>query len=288
MKSGLPKLLLLSSLVVVAFALILRDSKKVVPTVSSVPTLVSTPIPTPIPTPSPTPTPKPLTFTEMNALYGPCVQLPTLMYHHVQTKETTVANKQTSLTVNTEIFKTQMQYLKDKNYNVLTMNDLINFFDSGASVPKHSVLLTFDDGYHDFYSDAFPILSSLGFHATVFTSTGLMNNPGYLNWDEISGMNGTILFANHTWSHKNMMTQIPIMQNEISMADTQLSDHGLNSPKIFAYPYGSDSIASENYLNSLGYKAAFTTKPGNVLCKKKRFDLPRLRIGNSSLSNYGF
>jgi len=287
-KSGLPKLLLLSSLVVVVFALILRDSKKVVPTVSPVSTLVSTPIPTPIPTPSPTPTPKPLTFTEMNALYGPCVQLPTLMYHHVQTKETTVANKQTSLTVNTEIFKTQMQYLKDKNYNVLTMNDLINFFDSGASVPKHSVLLTFDDGYHDFYSDAFPILSSLGFHATVFTSTGLMNNPGYLNWDEISGMNGTILFANHTWSHKNVVTQTSIMQNEISLADTQLSDHGLNSPKVFAYPYGPDNTASENYLNSLAYKAAFTTKPGSVLCKKKRFDLPRLRIGNSSLSNYGF
>lgn len=220
MKSGLPKLLLLSSLVVVVFALILRDSKKVVPTVSSVSTLVSTPIPTPTPTPSPTPTPKPLTFTEMNALYGPCVQLPTLMYHHVQTKETAVANKQTSLTVNTEIFKTQMQYLKDKNYNVLTMNDLINFFDSGASVPKHSVLLTFDDGYQDFYSDAFPILNSLGFHATVFTSTGLINNPGYLNWDGISEMNGTIFFANHTWSHKNMMTQTPIMQNEISMADT--------------------------------------------------------------------
>ena len=142
------------------------------------------------------------------------------MYHHVQTKETAVANKQTSLTVNTEIFKTQMQYLKDKNYNVLTMNDLINFFDSGASVPKHSVLLTFDDGYQDFYSDAFPILNSLGFHATVFTSTGLINNPGYLNWDGISEMNGTIFFANHTWSHKNMMTQTPIMQNEISMADT--------------------------------------------------------------------
>jgi peptidoglycan/xylan/chitin deacetylase (PgdA/CDA1 family) len=210
------------------------------------------------------------------------------MYHHIQTKEAAVANKQTSLTVNTDIFKTQMQYLKDKNYNVLTMNDLVNFFDQGAAVPKHSILLTFDDGYQDFNTDAFPILSSLGFHATVFTPTGLINNPGYLTWDEINGMNGMVLFANHTWSHKNVGVSTGAMQYEISTADTQLSDHGLDSPKIFAYPYGLDTPQSEKYLASLGYKVAFSEKPGSILCKKQRFDLPRIRIGNTSLSFYGF
>ena len=269
---------------IVVFAIISRGGKEIVLTVSPVPTLV----PTPTPTLTPTPTPKPLTFAEMNSLYGPCVQLPTFMYHHIQTKDSAVANKQTSLTVNTDIFKSQMQYLKDKNYNTLTMNDLVNFFDQGVAIPKHSVLLTFDDGYRDFNTDAFPILQSLGFHATMFTSTGLINNPGYLSWDEVNGMNGMILFANHTWSHKNVVTQTSIMQNEISLADTQLFEHGLNSPKVFAYPYGPDSISAENYLSSLGYKAAFITKPGGVLCKKKRFDLPRIRIGNLPLSSYGF
>jgi hypothetical protein len=78
------------------------------------------------------------------------------------------------------------------------------------------------------------------------------------------------------------------MEYEISTADTQLSDHRLNSPKVFAYPYGLDTGASETYLNSLGYKAAFTTIPGNILCKKQRFALPRIRIGSTSLSFYGF
>jgi peptidoglycan/xylan/chitin deacetylase (PgdA/CDA1 family) len=122
----------------------------------------------------------------------------------------------------------------------------------------------------------------------MFVPTGLMNNPGYLSWDEIKGMNGPVLFANHTWSHKSVVTQTSVMQNEISLADTQLAEHGLNFPKVFAYPYGPDTIASENYLSSLGYKAAFTTKPGSVLCKKQRLNLPRLRIGNAPLSNYGF
>lgn len=249
---------------------------------------VSLPIPTSTPSPTPTPTPKPLTFAEMNSLYGPCVRLPVLTYHHVQTKESAVANKQTGLSVYTEIFKEQMQYLKDKGYNVVSMNILSNFFDSGTPVPAKSILITFDDAYSDFYTDAYPILRDLGYPATVFVSTGLINNPGYLNWEQIQQMSGTILFANHTWSHKNVGVSSDVMQYEISTADLQLTEHGQNSQKIFAYPYGFDSKKAEIYLASLGYKEAFTTIPGNTLCVKQRFNLPRIRIGNVSLSSYGF
>lgn len=245
-------------------------------------------LPTIAATPTPSPTPKPLTFAEMNSLYGPCVVLPTFMYHHIQSRESAVSKKQTSLTVNTDIFKEQMQYLFDKGYKTLSLVDLINFFDNGQTIPKKSVLLTFDDGYQDFYTDAFPILKNLGLKSTVFIPTGLVNNPDYLTWDEIAEMNGNVLFANHTWSHKSVVTQDSIMQKEILTADTQLSDHGLNIPKTFAYPYGPDSLSAENFLQKLGYGVAFTTKPGSILCKQKRFDLPRIRIGNFKLSYYGF
>lgn len=248
----------------------------------------ATPVPTLVPSPSPSPSPRPLTFSEMNNLYGPCVNLPTLMYHHVQSKDVAVAKKQTGLTVNTDVFRSQMEYLKIKNYQTISMNDLINFFDSGKKIPSKSILITFDDGYQDFYTDAFPILRDLGFTATVFVPTGLMENPDYLTWNEIGQMNGNILFANHTWSHKSVLTKKEIMQKEILTADIQLAERGLNIPKTFAYPYGPDNFQAENYLNSLGYKLAFTTKPGSILCKQKRFDLPRIRVGNLSLSSYGF
>jgi peptidoglycan/xylan/chitin deacetylase (PgdA/CDA1 family) len=253
---------------------------------------VASPAPSAIPiaTPSPTatPTPKPLTLAEMNSLYGPCVNLPTLMYHHVQSKENAVAKKQTGLTVDTDIFKNQMQYLSDRGYKTVTMSELIGFFDSGAGIPKKSVLLTFDDGYHDFYTDAYPILSNFGFSSTMFVPTGLVENPDYLTWNEISGMTTSVLFANHTWSHKSVVTQEGVMEKEILTADTQLGDRGLNIPKTFAYPYGPDSLSAENYLQKLGYKLAFTTKPGSILCKAKRLDLPRIRVGNLPMASYGF
>jgi peptidoglycan/xylan/chitin deacetylase (PgdA/CDA1 family) len=243
---------------------------------------------TPVPTPSPSPTPKPLTFAEMNELYGPCVRLPVLMYHHVQTKEAAKEGNETSLTVFTDYFEKQMQYLKDKSYNVVSVKELVNFFDNGAKIPGKSVMITFDDGYEDFYTDAFPILQKFGFPATVFIPTGLMGNYNYLTWDQIFSMKGSILFANHTWSHKNVKTTASDMEYEILTADTQLSDRSLNSPKTFAYPYGIDSVQAEKYLDSLGYKVAFTTASGSTLCQKQKLALPRIRIGNVPLSSYGF
>jgi len=240
------------------------------------------------PTPTTTPTPRPLTFSEMNALYGPCVYAPTLMYHHVQTAEAAKERNQTGLTVNTEVFRTQMQYLKDRGYGVISMQDILNFFEQGIKTQSKSVLLTFDDGYDDFYTDAYPILREFNYPATVFIPTGLMNNAGYLYWDKISEMNqNRILFANHTWSHKNIKTKEDVLKMEISTADVQLNEKGLNIPKVFAYPYGSESALAISFLQGLNYKLIFTTRYGGTLCKKQMLNLPRMRVGNGSLSIYG-
>lgn len=245
---------------------------------------------TPTLTATPTPTPKPLTFEEMNKLYGPCTRVSVLMYHHVQDLEKAKSLNQQSLTVSTETFKEQMQYLKDRGYKTIYASDLNNFFDQGIPVPGKSILITFDDGYEDFASDALPILRGVGFNSIVFVPTGLMNNGGYLNWDSISGIAGVgdVMFANHTWSHKNMGSDTSTIKSEITTADIQLTERNLNSPKVFAYPYGLSSGGAIKTLSDLGYTLAFTTKPGSIQCKANRFELTRIRIGNVVISNYGF
>ncbi|KKR39562.1 MAG: hypothetical protein UT72_C0006G0021, partial [Candidatus Woesebacteria bacterium GW2011_GWB1_40_101] len=65
-------------------------------------------------------------------------------------------------------------------------------------------------------------------------------------------------------------------------------ERGLGSPKVFAYPYGGVSSVAERVLLKYAYKLAFSTRYGSILCKKQRFELPRIRIGNSPLSSYGF
>lgn len=233
--------------------------------------------------------PKPLTFEEMNNLYGPCTNLPVLMYHHVEPIENAKINKRTGLDVPPDMFKKQMEYINSKGYVSVTPGDLVNFFDNGTKLPGKPILITFDDGYVDNGDEAFPIMRDLGIKGTIYIATGLMENFNYLTWAKINEMNssGLMNFGNHTWSHKNVGGNHESVTKEITMADTQLSDHGLNAIKTFAYPYGVDTTFAEKTLSNLGYKLAFTTVQGRIMCKKQRFSLPRIRVGNSSLANFG-
>jgi peptidoglycan/xylan/chitin deacetylase (PgdA/CDA1 family) len=248
-----------------------------------------TPEVTPTASPSATPTPKPLTFAEMNQLYGPCVSMPVLMYHHIE--DLTVAKEEghASLTVGIEYFKKHLEYLASKGYTTISPDDLINFFDNGVKLPAKPVMLTFDDGYADNGTEMYQAILEAKVKGTIFIPTGLMNNPGYLSWEKISEMNGSglIYFGNHTWSHRNVGGSVTVIEYEAKTADVQLAEKGLNNAKIFAYPYGIESGRAVKILKDMGYKLAFTTVYGRTQCEKKRFDLPRVRVGNAPLSSYG-
>ena len=251
--------------------------------------------PTSIPTPtivlSPTvalsPTPTPVTVENMNQDYGPCAKVNVLMYHHIQEEETAKKNGQTGLTVTPEFFRKHLQYLKDNNYNLITMSELKDFFKNGTKLPNKPVLITMDDGYKDNYEVAYPILKEFGAKATIFVATGLLNNPGYMTWDDLNQMKDLVYFGNHTWSHHSSAGTKEKLTEEITMADKQLSEHGLNPNKIFAYPYGNPGNSAEDILKTNGYEIAFTTVHGNILCKEKSLELPRIRVGNAALSVYG-
>jgi len=224
----------------------------------------------------------------MNALYGPCVDLPVLMYHHIQDYEVAKAGGYSGLTVTPETFQKHLAYLNDKKYTSVTVAQLIAFFDQGTSLPKKPVLLTFDDGYDDFATFAAPLLAQYSIKASAYLPTGLLENPGYLSWGTIASLSGAgIYFGNHSWSHQNMGTSAERIKKEITTAETQLANHGLNQIKTFVYPYGTVSKTAITFLQDSGYSLAFTTVQGRTQCKKQRLTLPRIRIGNGSLSTYG-
>jgi peptidoglycan/xylan/chitin deacetylase (PgdA/CDA1 family) len=211
------------------------------------------------------------------------------MYHHIQSEAEAKPRNQTSLTVTPEWFKKQIEYLKSNNYTIISLSSLVDFFDKGTTLPKKAAAITLDDAYEDNYLNAFPILKELNAKATIFTPTGLVTVADYLSWKEIGEMgdSGLVYFANHTWSHHSSAGSLQEQDKEISLADTQLTERGLNKNKIFAYPYGKPSKGAEEVLAKYGYKLAVTTTHGNIQCKGKRFELPRIRIGNAPLSSFG-
>lgn len=230
-----------------------------------------------------------LTFEEQNALYGPCTNTPALMYHHIETE--TIAKKQgfSGLSVSPEIFRQQMEYIRQVGYIPISVTQLNDFFDRSVPLPRKSILITFDDGYEDLYIYGHPILKEFGFNATAFIPTGLLQNPGYLTWQNIHELADSTVFyiANHTWSHKSVASTMEMIAQEISTAELHLEQNNLNSQKIFAYPYGSMNHAAKEYLSTHQYTLAFSTQTGSTLCKQQRLALPRIRIGKERLEYYG-
>lgn len=121
--------------------------------------------------------------------------------------------------------------------------------------------------------------------------TGLIGNPGYMTWDDLRDMshNPLVSIYNHTWSHMSMgATDRATIENEVMTAQKQLEENlGVKNP-IFVYPYGSYSPLAIQVLREKGFTAAVTTIQGSLQCESAIMEMQRTRIGNTSLSFYGF
>lgn len=235
--------------------------------------------------------PKPSTETGGPVIYsGYCLNVPILMYHHVQPAELAKEKWQTNLSVNRNVFSSQMAYLAQSGYTTITLEILAEALINKKPLPNKSIILTFDDGYEDFYTYAYPVIKQHNLKANLMLSTGLVNNPDYLNWGQVKEMASStnIKIYNHTWSHRNLAgASTEKIALEISRAQQQLQDQIGVKSTIFAYPYGGYSDKVINYLKSNGFVIALSTDQGTTQCNSFLMTLNRTRIGNSQLSYYG-
>lgn len=244
------------------------------------------PTPKSIITPSSTPTPSP----KVEQLSGFCQYAPVLLYHHIQPLSLTEQNGQKNLTVDPKYFEEQMQYLNSRGYTTLNAGELAQALINHQKLGGKNLVVTIDDGYQDIYTYVYPIIQKYRITVNLMISTGLLNNPGYLTWDQLREMTGSgLVFAyNHTWSHASLGSATrEKIQLEIGTAKKQLEENLGKPVNIFAYPYGSKSNEVLNVLRSNGFIAAFSTNPGFMQCDSFLLNLRRNRIGNSPLSAYG-
>ena len=93
------------------------------------------------------------------------IGVPVLNYHQVNSEENDM------LSVPVEEFEAQMAYLEESGYTTITPDQLRDFLTDGTPLPEKPVLITFDDGYKDNYTNAFPILKKHHMTATIFLVT---------------------------------------------------------------------------------------------------------------------
>ncbi|MEW6730927.1 MAG: polysaccharide deacetylase family protein [Acidobacteriota bacterium] len=89
-----------------------------------------------------------------------------------------------ALLTSEKIFKQHIDLIY-KKYNFISLDDALEALSEGYLPKRDSVVLTFDDGYQDFYTVAFPILRRYSLPATLFVPTGLIGKTEPLAHDQI-------------------------------------------------------------------------------------------------------
>ena len=210
--------------------------------------------------PTPTPTPRVLPAS-LKGKMMPGVWI--LCYHRIDDKPV-----QYTVLPPAE-FKAQMAYLKTHAFNVVPLTKIVDALQYGEKLPPKTVALTFDDGYKDNYTVAYPILKQYNFPATLFIYPHYISNGGAaMKWDQLKKMaaDPLITVESHTLTHPNLVR----MGRHLSAADysTKLSQElhqpqailkqklGITTP-LLAYPYGVYDAKVLSATHAAGYRAAF-------------------------------
>ncbi len=218
-----------------------------------------------------------------------------LMYHSVTDL---IDNKDDiGRTVPENLFDIQMNYLKKCGYNVISLKKGIEYILCKSSLPKKSIIITFDDGYEDNYLNAWPILKKYNYPATIFLISSYVDRPrnfdyllekgiharslDYNQIQEIQIDSDLVTFGFHTKSHVRLSGQdASALDDELSVGLSNLEKHGIKTD-LFAYPYGGASTFNEiviQKLEALKILAACTTitginKPGDDVFRLKRMHI---------------
>ncbi len=193
-----------------------------------------------------------------------------LMYHKVD------ENERNFLCVSAAQLNEQLLYVKSK-YTPITLKELLSHIELGSQLPDNAILITFDDGYENNYTLAYPIFKALEIPFTIFTVNSFINKntkhdqteQAFLNEDQILEMVNLVDFAHHGLKHDNLMDLSAEKRAiEISESVKQMEAFKHKTLKAWAYTYG--AYPKRNKLEFDSLKLAF--KNSGISCA--------FRIGN--------
>ena len=214
--------------------------------------------------------------------------IPILMYHYVEYNPNKADFKRDQLNIEPHIFEQQIQTLLNNNYEFITANNLASIIKENKKVENKYVVLTFDDGYRDFYTDVLPILKKYNVKATLYIVYNFLDNPNYLyKWqvDEIIKSN-LVEIGSHTLNHTYLKgTNANMVQNEVQESKNKLENTFNIKINSFAYPYGAYDDFAKQQVQKAGYTNAVTTDLGITANNKNIFSLKRIRPGYNTGNN---
>jgi peptidoglycan/xylan/chitin deacetylase (PgdA/CDA1 family) len=224
----------------------------------------------------------------------PGTRVPILMYHSISDNLFGMSHPYYHINTLPEVFSRQIRWLRSAGYKSMDLSEAWAGLTSGADL-SNRVVITFDDGYRDFYTDAMNVIKQCGFTATMFLATDrIRHTPAriegadYLTWSEVRELSAEgIRFGSHTVTHPDLRSLPPDqLEYELGHSKEIIEQNLGTAVDSFSYPFGFPEEDKnfirflEDLLNNLGFELGVSTILGRACRKSNRFFLPRLPVNN--------
>lgn len=207
------------------------------------------------------------------------LSVPILTYHYIADNPNPYDRQRDALSVSPAKFEAQMQYLSQNGYTPVTLDTLYGIYNGQVAAPSKPVVLTFDDGYIDFYTIAFPILRRFNFHAVSFIPTGLVGGSYYMNWNQIKEIasSGLVTFEGHSVTHTNLAALDYASALKQLVDSKNILQANTGYPVNFvSYPYGYSSGTVQIAAQQAGYVGGVGTWYGKA--RGPFMNMPRIKV----------
>ncbi|OPZ82763.1 MAG: Poly-beta-1,6-N-acetyl-D-glucosamine N-deacetylase precursor [bacterium ADurb.Bin429] len=208
--------------------------------------------------------------------------VPVLMYHRVceLTPREARSPLMRDLTVPPVDFAWQMQYLRDNEFTIISVEDVERALRERLPLPVKAVAVTMDDGYRDNFTCAYPILRRHQAPATVFLVTSVVGDAAHLTWEHARNMRqGDCGFQSHTVHHYDLTTlNDEQLHSELIDSRETITVHLRRPVSQVAYPSGAFNDRVVAGVRAAGYTAAWKKGGGPVTPDCDPLRLPRIRV----------
>jgi len=215
-------------------------------------------------------------------------QLPILMYHQIATDGPASLAR---YRVHPQRFDEQLGLLRQHGYHALSLDRWREHMATGRPLPGRPVLITFDDGYQNVLTEAWPILERHGMTASVFVvADAIGDRAGWdahygpaaplMSWDEIHWLQDRgIEFGAHGATHRPFTALTTAeLTNELTRSRLLLEQGLGEAVTALAYPYGEHDEVVIRVAQSCGFDCAFTTRNGIAVVGGDRLQHPRIEV----------
>ena len=221
------------------------------------------------------------------------IKLSVIMYHSITNNSKKISN----YAVSTKMFEDDIKYLSDNGFSFINTDDLKNYVYYNSALPQKPVMITFDDGFYDNFTNAVPILEKYNAKAVIspigktiddYTQNGDKNEEyAYLDRETITQLSksNVIVFENHSYNmHSNkgrngcakkrgepLDEYAKILEADLKKAHDIIYECTKRHPVAMVYPFGSTSNEAYGVIKKLGYVMSFSCTEGiNVITKNPK------------------